>query len=294
MNFSPRMKSQISGFAVVGELEWRIWDGVSADVWEVDCATDARGTYVSPDPRLFVALSLTGGGAFEMFDPESGLSGRHNVAGSMSFVPANFVVEGRASGLRRIRHLDIHFTEAAVTRRFGKALDRDKLEQARLQFLDPEISVLAGMVAVECTPPKSSHDLLGDGLINALLAKLFDVRRDEKRRPGLSRPQLRTVTDYIEAHCLEPIRLSELAGLVKLSETYFSHAFKSATGLPPHRWQMQARIRRVQEWLSRGDLTLAQIASQAGFADQAHFTRVFKMSVGLTPTEWRRSASDRE
>jgi AraC-like DNA-binding protein len=287
------MQSQIHGIAVVGNLEWRIWEDVAADVWQIDCAVNAHGYYVSPDPRLFVVLDLGPGVSFELTQTDTKEKGRHDTPGSMSFIPAHVPVEGKALGVGRIRHLDIHFAEAAVTRRFGRALDRDSLLQTRLQFLDPELVSLAGMIADECTSPHASHDLLGDGLINACLAKLFDVRRDEKRRrPGLSRQQLKLVTDFIEQHCLEPIRLGELAAMVNLSETYFSHAFKSSTGLPPHRWQMQARLRRVQEWLVEGNWSMTQIASMAGFADQAHFARVFKLSVGLTPTEWRRGMHD--
>jgi AraC-like DNA-binding protein len=51
---------------------------------------------------------------------------------------------------------------------------------------------------------------------------------------------------------------------------------------------MQARIRKVQQMLTLDSLTLTEIASVAGFSDQAHFTRVFKKVVGLTPADWRR------
>lgn len=286
------MQSRIDGFAVIGELKWRVWDGVVADVWEVECDRDARGYYVSPDPRLFVVLDLDPGGAFLLNQDGTDALGRHDAPGSMSFVPASVPVHGRAEGLKRIKHLDLHFPEAAVTRRFGKALDRKRLLKPRLQFADPRMAVLAKAIAEECANPSAMHGLFGEGLVNALLALLFDVRRDGgRRRPGLSRQQLKLVMDYIEANCFEPIRLGELAALAKLSETYFSHAFKASTGLPPHRWQMQARIQKVQALLLREGLSLTEAATASGFADQAHFTRVFKSIVGLTPAEWRRGAS---
>ena len=78
--------------------------------------------------------------------------------------------------------------------------------------------------------------------------------------------------------------------LAGLSETHFSHAFKASTGVPPHKWQMQARIRRVQEILISDNASLTEVSAAAGFADQAHFTRVFKSIVGLTPAAWLREA----
>ena len=40
--------------------------------------------------------------------------------------------------------------------------------------------------------------------------------------------------------------------------------------------------------LSEGDLTVAGIAAQLGFSDQAHFTKVFRQITGETPAAWRR------
>lgn len=291
MNFSPKMQSRVRGFVVVGELQWRMWDGVVADLWEVSCADNASGDYISPDPRLFVMLDLNAGGSFA-------LSGNgvdrthHNVSGLMSFVPSEYPVHGEALGLTRITHLDLHFSEAAITRRFGKALDRTRLARPRLGLNDTRIASFARAIAVECSNPFAMHDLYGQALVDALLSLLFDVRRDtERRRPGLSRQQLAIVTDFIEANCFGTIRLSDLANLARLSETYFSHAFKASTGQPPHRWQMQARIRKVQALLLKDDANLSEIATASGFADQAHFTRVFKSIVGLTPAEWRRGVA---
>lgn len=286
------MQSRIHGFALAEPLSWRVWNDVVADVWDVYCAPDAYGTYVSPDPRLFVALELSKGSAFELgiAEPETVVS--HSTPLSMSYVPAGLSVDGRALNLKRIRHLDLHFSESAVTRRFGKALSRDRLLLPRLNFTDVRMAALAVAIAEECANPDPQNDLYGESLATALLALLFDIRQEnESRRPGLSRFQLKTVTDYIEDHCLEPIRLLELANLAGLSETYFSHAFKASTGVPPHRWQMQARICKVQHMLTLGDRTLSEVAAAAGFSDQAHFTRVFKKVVGLTPADWRRDSA---
>ena len=38
--------------------------------------------------------------------------------------------------------------------------------------------------------------------------------------------------------------------------------------------------------LADGDRTLAQIAAEGGYADQAHLTREFRQMAGCTPTQW--------
>ena len=98
------------------------------------------------------------------------------------------------------------------------------------------------------------------------------------------------MTDYITEHAAGTIRLQDLAELVGMSQSHFSHAFKASTGLPPHQWQLKARIERGQRLLASSERPLTEIAADAGFSDQAHFTRVFRRMVGETPAAWRRSA----
>jgi AraC-like DNA-binding protein len=42
-----------------------------------------------------------------------------------------------------------------------------------------------------------------------------------------------------------------------------------------------------------GDRTLADVAYEVGFADQAHFTRTFKAALGLTPARYRALTTSR-
>jgi AraC-like DNA-binding protein len=282
------MESRISGFTVVGDLRWRVWNGVVADLWEVACDDRAEGFYVSPDPRLFVLLETERPDSrFEIGNPGETASRLGPL--SMSFVPAGTPLVARAFGLGRIRHLDLHFSENAVRQRFGRALDPASLTRQRLTFSDDRIAALARLIATECAGSDPSHRRYGEGLVDALLTLLFEVQPERtKRRAELSRRQLAQVTAFLETHCFETIRLADLAAMIDLSQTHFSHAFKASTGMPPHRWQMHSRIRKVQEMLVAGNMTLIEIAHVAGFADQAHFTRVFKGLTGITPAEWRR------
>ena len=77
--------------------------------------------------------------------------------------------------------------------------------------------------------------------------------------------------------------------MVGLSPSYFNSAFKASTGVTPHQWQVQARVEWVKARLHEQASSLSEIATAAGFADQAHMTRVFKQYAGLTPAAWLRS-----
>ncbi|HEY7818875.1 MAG TPA: helix-turn-helix transcriptional regulator [Vicinamibacteria bacterium] len=47
------------------------------------------------------------------------------------------------------------------------------------------------------------------------------------------------------------------------------------------------RVERACREILKGEQTLADIALEAGFADQAHFTRVFKRFLGVPPGAFR-------
>lgn len=288
LSFMPRMQSEAHGFTVVGAVQWRSWAGVVADVWRVECAPQARGDYTSPDARLFVVLDLPDGGTLELRS-ETGELVRHRQALSMSYIPAGLRVTSRAVGIGNLKHLDLHLPEGALTRRLGKGLREHDLATARLELIDARVAGLARLIADECESPSPLGDRYGEGLVDALLAALFQVKvRDPKSRPSLSRAQLKMCLDFIEAHAFETIRLHDLATQLGLSESYVSHAFKASTGVPPLRWQMEVRIGKVKEMLG-GGANLTEIAATAGFSDQAHLTRTFKRFVGTTPADWRRS-----
>lgn len=290
MTFHPRMTSRVEGVSLIEDLKWRSWNGVIADVWSVRCDPDAAGEYVSEDPRLFVILEKTGAGTFNVaLDPDNRRVSQASGPHAMSFIPAGLPVWGRLHNIDTLRHLDLHFDVNTLRRRFADDLIGEKLSMPRLMFFNERIAAIARLVAEECISGQPLHELYGDGLTTALLVELFQIRQAKKRqRSQLSPRQLRSVTAYIEENCLRNIRLQELAHLVGLSQSYFSHAFKASTGMAPHQWQMSARIRKVQLLLKKSDSSLTRVASTAGFSDQAHLTRVFKRVVGVTPAVWQR------
>ena len=291
MTFQPRMNNRISGFSVIGGLNRREWNGIVADLWDVECAPVAGGFYVADDPRLFIVLDAKGGGRRNIRLRQT----HHAVAEDsrrqiISYIPAGMELWAEMIDVNYVRHLDLHFNAEVLSRRLMEDLDARKLDTPQLMFSEPRFLVLAELIAAECVNPQPLHDLYGDGLSVALFVdvmKLAPVRT--RKRSELASWQLRRSIDYIEENCLRGIRMEELATLTGLSQSYFSHAFKASTGLPPHQWQMKARIERAKQLMLKGELPMSVVAAETGFADQAHFTRVFRKSVGATPAAWAKS-----
>ena len=291
MTFQPRMHNRIEGFSVQGDLRRRTWNGIVADLWDVECAPGAGGYYVGEDPRLIVVLDLKGGaGSHVNFRPgrnEPALSQRRH---TLSYIPAGMELWADLKDVQSIRHLDLHFNIETLSRRLMDDIDRTKIDCPRLMFQDPRFIALAELIAAECDNPDPLHDLYGDGLTMALFVDLMRLGPPKgRKRSQLAAWQLRRATDFIEAHCLRGIRLEELAQVTGLSQSHFSHAFKASTGMAPHQWQMLARIEQVKQKLLTADAPLTEIAAETGFSDQAHFTRTFRRHVGMTPSNWKKS-----
>jgi len=66
--------------------------------------------------------------------------------------------------------------------------------------------------------------------------------------------------------------------------------FREATGVTPHQYVLDVRLRHAQEWLRKKNSALIDIAAHCGFSSQSHMTSVFRKRLGVTPGEFRRTA----
>ena len=73
-----------------------------------------------------------------------------------------------------------------------------------------------------------------------------------------------------------------------LSRFHFIHKFKKETGLTPHQYIAQNRMREAKKLLTSGS-SIADAAVAAGFCDQSHLNRWFNRSIGVTPQTYRQS-----
>jgi AraC-like DNA-binding protein len=97
---------------------------------------------------------------------------------------------------------------------------------------------------------------------------------------------------FLDEHFAERVSLQDLAKLTGLSAFYLHRSFCRKIGMPPHAYQVQARITRALSLLRRGR-SISDAASSVGFVDQSHFSRHFKRSTGVTPGQFVQSEQER-
>jgi AraC family transcriptional regulator len=138
--------------------------------------------------------------------------------------------------------------------------------------------------------PKIFLDYIGQ----AILAHATYVYRGTPAAPGhirghLAPWQARRAKEFLNANLYGDVSLASVATECNLSVSHFAHAFRRTFGRPPHRWLMERRIDAVKGLLLTSRLTLAEVASRCGFADQSALNRSFKRVLGESPGEWRKS-----
>jgi transcriptional regulator GlxA family with amidase domain len=79
----------------------------------------------------------------------------------------------------------------------------------------------------------------------------------------------------------EHVSVAEAAGLVRMSESYFTRFFRATMGVNYSAYVEELRVNRAYE------LLLAEIAAEAGFCDQCHLSRHFRRRFGASPGRLR-------
>lgn len=89
---------------------------------------------------------------------------------------------------------------------------------------------------------------------------------------------------WIERNYAHDIAISALVEHMGYGRTRFFELFKRKTGLSPNEYLIRYRIMKAQELLSGGTASVAEAASQVGFADPAFFSRTFRRLLGFPPS----------
>jgi len=96
------------------------------------------------------------------------------------------------------------------------------------------------------------------------------------------------VHTYMMNHFKEKIKIGEVASLIGMNESAFSHYFKKRTLKSFTDFINELRIIYASIQLTTSRKSVAEIAFESGFNNLSNFNRIFKKSKGITPNQWRR------
>jgi AraC family transcriptional regulator len=210
---------------------------------------------------------------------------REAPAGSLAICPAGFDcaadVEESVDGL--LVAIDPGWFSLAAAE--DSALDAQLI--GCLFGYDQALLDLARTLALESAAdypngPLFWSEVAGDFVDNLIARHTSEV--ETRARGMLGKPVLKRLRDYIIAHIDEPIEVAKLANIAGRSPFHFSRVFTRSVGLTPYRYVVYLRVQRATELVRDGQLGLAEIAAQAGFADQSHLSRWVRRVHGVPLT----------
>ena len=159
--------------------------------------------------------------------------------------------------------------------------------------MDLAMSQIAKNVLPHIHANGSTSPLALDHLSLLLGAHLLDRYAGIKKSSavpvgGLAPWQVRRAQEVLLAHIHGNIRVQQLARECELSTSHFARSFKVSFGVSPIQWVIGQRVSLAKQLLVQRKISLSDVATQSGFADQSAMTRTFVNSVGITPGRWRR------
>ena len=95
------------------------------------------------------------------------------------------------------------------------------------------------------------------------------------------------VCRYIEENLSKKISLTDVALLVNMSESAFSHFFKKKTGISFITYVNNLRVAKACDLLASTSLSASEICYDCGFNNKSNFIRIFTKRKNMTPIEYR-------
>jgi AraC-like DNA-binding protein len=167
---------------------------------------------------------------------------------------------GRACALPFVRHPVVTSAKlSAAIRTAFLFLTQDNREPLAID--DLVLQLAEGLLDAD---PSCTH---------AVMPRHLDVAAIERARQFLDTEKTRVVRSW------------ELEAVTGLSRYVLARQFRQVLGTSPYRYLLMRRLNFARAQLARRRPP-AEVAFEAGFADQAHFTRMFTAAYGITPARF--------
>jgi AraC family transcriptional regulator len=284
---SRRMSRRADSDVCLVDLKQKSWPGITAEFVRISSPAEYDFRLQnSPGYLTLLDIYRIDG---ESVAPGLPRSSRQDLRSKLTYIPPGSELRGRSRILG----------QATVTAVYFDWDDRDDSRDLlqlppMLHFEDNMLRTLLTQLQAVILDP--TIDISGYAETLGLLMH-FEMQRlgNQLAEPaplqgGLTSRQIRLVVDHLENCLQEKITIAELSRIVELSRFHFIRAFKKSLGMTPHQFIANRRVERARDLLTKGRMSVSEIAASIGFNSTAQLTRAFRRHVGTTPTLFRRNA----
>lgn len=132
------------------------------------------------------------------------------------------------------------------------------------------------------------HSHLCDLLVH--LMRIWRRNGFDMNRPFIAssdEDSINNITEYIDQHSDELLRIDDLAKRCGMSYSYFAKNFKLLYGKSCKEYIEFIKICKADDMLLFTDFNLDYISQETGFTDCSHFIKTYKKMKGITPKQRR-------
>ncbi len=115
-------------------------------------------------------------------------------------------------------------------------------------------------------------------------------RPDLKWRYKLTDRRLENAIKTMDKNYVSPVRISDIAAKIGVSERQLERLFVKAVGKTPSAFYLELRLERAHVLMLSTTDSLEKIAELTGFSSQAHFSRAYKAWRGTSPMAVRKKS----
>jgi AraC family transcriptional regulator len=93
------------------------------------------------------------------------------------------------------------------------------------------------------------------------------------------------ITEFLQANYKTDLSLAAIGREVGAHPVHVAQVFRRFQGCTIGEYLRRLRVHFACRELAGGDVPLARIAAESGFADQSHFSRTFKALMSMSPSQ---------
>lgn len=130
----------------------------------------------------------------------------------------------------------------------------------------------------------SVSPLAVEGLALEIIAEMARL----KFHPDRTHPRwVKQARDFLHENFAEKLNPRAIAETLGVHPVHLARGFRGVYGCTMGDYLRELRIEIASRYLSTSEISIADISTVTGFADQSHFSKTFKRLTGLTPAQYR-------
>lgn len=137
------------------------------------------------------------------------------------------------------------------------------------------------------TNEKSGYQVMLAGILQHMTSTIYYKYRNQPFGDTYIIEKIAEARRLMREQIESPVSSEAIANQLGVGYSWFRRMFKNYSGISPAQYQIQLRLIRAQELLTRTTLSISEIAYQLHFENAGQFATFFRKREGLTPTQYR-------